>query len=142
MRRSVLAAGLTGLTVAATVAGTAGTANAQESHGSPTSAVATPAGTRVTSTSPGTELVTQAAHSSAARPASEPCGWDGGQMYNHCGNSTLMITVEHIFGSDDHYCVSPGMNNLNAGGDGDNSWTTTYAYYDLGPANCYPGWYQ
>ncbi|MFG3341267.1 DUF6355 family natural product biosynthesis protein [Glycomyces sp. NPDC048151] len=80
-----------------------------------------------------------------ASPASAaPCGWqgDGTQDYNHCGDTTVMLTVEHVFGDDDHYCASPGMNNINAGDSPYNTWRTTYAYYAGGATGCFPGWYR
>jgi len=76
------------------------------------------------------------------RPADSGCGYYGYQQYNHCGPTTVMLTVEHFFGADDHYCVSPGDNYINAGNDPNNSWVTTYAYYAGGPINCFPGWYS
>ena len=72
------------------------------------------------------------------------CGWqgDGTQDYNHCGDTNVMLTVEHVFGDDDHFCARPGMNNINAGNSPYNTWRTTYAYYDGGPTNCTYGWYR
>lgn len=72
------------------------------------------------------------------------CGWqgDGTQDYNHCGTTNVMLTVEHAFGDDDHFCARPGMNNINAGNSPYNTWRTTYAYYAGGPANRTYGWHR
>jgi len=80
----------------------------------------------------------------AAPASAEPCGWqgDGTQNYNHCGSTTVMLTVEHVFGSDDRFCARPGMNNINAGNSPYNTWRTTFAYYNGGPTNCAYGWYR
>jgi Family of unknown function (DUF6355) len=72
------------------------------------------------------------------------CGWqgDGTQNYNHCGTTNVMLTVEHAFGADDHFCARPGMNNINAGNSPYNTWRTTYAYYAGGSTKCAYGWYR
>jgi hypothetical protein len=79
-----------------------------------------------------------------ASPASAAeCGWqgDGTQDYNHCGSTNVMLTVEHAFGGDTHFCARPGMDNLNAGNSPYNTWRSVFAYYDGGPINCTYGWH-
>jgi hypothetical protein len=80
----------------------------------------------------------------ASPAAAQHCGWqgDGTQDYNHCGDTNVMLTVEHVFGDDDHFCARPGMNNINAGNSPYNTWRTTYAYYAGGSTNCFYGWYR
>ncbi|MEV3937565.1 DUF6355 family natural product biosynthesis protein [Glycomyces sp. NPDC049804] len=89
-------------------------------------------------------LATAGSLALAAPASAAPCGWqgDGTQDYNHCGDTNVMLTVEHVFGDDDHFCAKPGMNNINAGNSPYNTWRTTYAYYAGGPTNCFYGWYR
>ena len=72
------------------------------------------------------------------------CGWqgDGTQNYNHCGSTNVMLTVEHVFGDNDHFCARPGMNNINAADSPYNTWRTRYAYYEGGTNRCNYGWYR
>ncbi|MFE0025496.1 DUF6355 family natural product biosynthesis protein [Amycolatopsis sp. NPDC059021] len=79
--------------------------------------------------------------SSATVPATvtDPCGYLSWGSYRHCDGgtgSTVMLDVQDVWGNIYHYCVGPGVTNLQA----PIRWRVTGAWWN-GGVGCSPGFY-
>jgi hypothetical protein len=69
----------------------------------------------------------------------EGCGYLGGAKYRHCdggSGSTVMLDVRTLWGDIGHYCVGPGITNLQPV----YRWAVTDAWWN-GGWGCQPGKY-
>lgn len=72
--------------------------------------------------------------------ANHQCGYDGYQdngqpFYNHCGNTDIVIQVDHVFWQTTYDCVEPGTHRIDQG---NSQWAIISAEYD-GHLCSYPG---
>lgn len=57
--------------------------------------------------------------------AAETCGWLGGETYNHCGNTHVVLRATDFWGTDYYPCVGPGRTHLGYL----STWVIRYAVY-------------
>ena len=88
----------------------------------------------------GLTSVAEAAASSGLRyDLKQPCGYLGWGEYRHCDGgtgSTVMLDVEDVWGNIYHYCVGPGVTDLQPV----IRWRVTGAWWN-GGVGCAPGFY-
>ncbi|MFD2415383.1 DUF6355 family natural product biosynthesis protein [Amycolatopsis pigmentata] len=69
----------------------------------------------------------------------DQCGYIPMGQYRHCDNgsgSTVMLDVQDVFFGIHHYCVGPGLHNIQPG----IRWRVVYAWWN-GGVGCAPGFY-
>ncbi|MFY1688378.1 DUF6355 family natural product biosynthesis protein [Plantactinospora sp. WMMB782] len=57
--------------------------------------------------------------------AAQACGWLGGETYNHCGNTYVILRATDFWGTDYYPCVGPGETHLGHL----STWVIRYAVY-------------
>jgi hypothetical protein len=85
------------------------------------------------------DSVVMSARATAAS-VEEGCGYLGGAKYRHCdggSGSTVMLDVRTFWGDIGHYCVGPGITNLQPV----YRWVVTNAWWN-GGWGCQPGKYS
>ena len=83
--------------------------------------------------------LTSAADAAAPFGLQGSCGYQGWGEYRHCDGgtgSTVMLDVQDIWGNIYHYCVGPGVTDLQPV----IRWRVTGAWWN-GGVGCAPGYY-
>jgi len=83
--------------------------------------------------------LTPVADAAASYDLRDSCGYQGWGEYRHCDGgtgSTVMLDVQDIWGSIYHYCVGPGVTDLQPV----IRWRVTGAWWN-GGVGCAPGYY-
>jgi hypothetical protein len=83
--------------------------------------------------------LTPVADAAASYDLRDSCGYQGWGEYRHCDGgtgSTVMLDVQDIWGNIYHYCVGPGVTDLQPV----IRWRVTGAWWN-GGVGCAPGYY-